>query len=245
VRFHGRVSRPERIRNYQFSIKMSQLPSSFLNKWLSIQVFGAIALAVATQAIVTLITLLCQIDNLPVIYLMRLLACLVSNAMQGYLQWQLLKRVIKSLDRKWMYTAIARLPIDVLSWGLIHLGIAKLVLDEDGTVFIILAIVGAVVGGINGRIIGNLQKSLFKQRLYWRSLWHDWDREQLLAGALSGVVTAVMIISAVFLFGWDWMASPLSAFICSIGLASISQVMYGLIVGDTIQDVFKQAKLIE
>jgi hypothetical protein len=222
-----------------------QLQSSFLNQWLSIQVFGSIALAVAIQAIVTLIILLWHIDNLAAIYLMRLLGCIVSSVIQGYLQWQILKQVIKSLDRQWIFTAMARLPIDILSWGLIHLGIGKLVLDEDGTVLIILAIVGAVVGGINGRIIGNWQKSLFKERLYWRSLWHDWDREQILAGALSGVVTSVMIISAVFLFGWDWIASPLSAFVCSIGLASISQVMYGLIVGDTIQDVFKQAKLIE
>lgn len=222
-----------------------QLQSSFLNQWLSIQVFGSIALAVATQAIVTLIILLWHIDNLAAIYLMRLLGCVVSSGIQGYLQWQILKQVIKSLDRQWIFTAMARLPIDILSWGLIHLGIGKLVLDEDGTVLIILAIVGAVVGGINGRIIGSWQKSLFKERLYWRSLWHDWDREQILAGALGGVVTSVMIISAVFLFGWDWVASPLSAFICSIGLASISQVMYGLIVGDTIQDVFKQAKLIE
>jgi membrane protein YqaA with SNARE-associated domain len=221
------------------------LHTSFLNQWLSIQVFGSIALAVATQAIVTLITLLLQLDNLAAIFALRLLGCLVSSTIQGYLQWQILKQVIKSLDRQWIYTAIAGLPINILSWGLIHLGIKTLVLDRDGTVLIILAIVGAVVGGINGHIIGNWQKSLFKQRLYWRSLWHDWDREQLLAGALSGVVTSVMIISAVFLFGWDWIASPLSAFICSIGLASISQVMYGLIVGDTIQDVFKQAKLIE
>jgi hypothetical protein len=222
-----------------------QLQSSFLNQWLSIQVFGSIALAVAIQAIVTLIILLWHIDNLAAIYSMRLLGCVVSSGIQGYLQWQILKQVIKSLDRQWIFTAMARLPIDILSWGLIHLGIGKLVLDEDGTVLIILAIVGAVVGGINGRIVGNWQKSLFKERLYWRSLWHDWDREQILAGALGGVVTSVMIISAVFLFGWDWIASPLSAFICSIGLASVSQIMYGLIVGDTIQDVFKQAKLIE
>lgn len=222
-----------------------QLQSSFLNQWLSIQIFGSIALAIATQAIVTLLILAFHIDNLVAIYGLRLLGCLVGSAIQGYLQWQILKQVIKSLDRKWIYTAIVRLPLETIGWGLIHLGIGKLVLDEDGTVFVILAIVGAVVGGINGRIVGNLQKSLFKQRLYWRSLWHDWDREQLLAGALSGVVTAVMIISSVFLCGWNWMASPLSAFICSIGLASISQVMYGLIVGDTIQDVFKQAKLID
>ena len=222
-----------------------QLQPNFLNQWLSIQVFGSIALAIATQAIVTLLILMFHIDNIIAIYAIRLLGCLVSSAIQGYLQWQILKQIVKSLDRKWIYTAIARLPIEIICWGLIHLGISKLVLDEDGTVFVILAIVGAVVGGINGRIVGNLQKSLFKQRLYWRSLWHDWDREQLLAGALSGIVTAVIIISAVILFGWDWMASPLSAFICSIGLASISQVMYGLIVGDTIQDVFKQAKLID
>ncbi len=222
-----------------------QLQSSFLSQWLLVQIFGSIALAIATQAIVTCLTLLLNIDNLIVICIMRLLACFFSTAIQGYLQWQILKQVVKSLDRQWIYTAIVGLPVNILTWGLIHLGIKLLVLDQDGTSLVILAIIGAVAGGINGRIIGNWQKSLFKQRLYWRSLWHDWDREQLLAGALSGIVTSVMIISSVFLFGWDWMASPMSAFLCSIGLASISQVMYGLIVGDTIQDVFKQAKLID
>jgi membrane protein YqaA with SNARE-associated domain len=222
-----------------------QLQSSFISQWLLVQVIGSICLAIATQAIVTLATLLFEIDNLIAIYLLRLLGCLFSSVIQGYLQWQILKQVIKSLDRKWIYTAIIGLPINILAWGLIHLGIKTLVLDEDGTVLVILAIVGAVVGGINGYVVGNLQKSLFKERLYWRSLWHDWDREQILAGALSGVITAIIIISSVFLCGWDWIVSPLSAFICSIALASISQVMHGLIIGDTIQDVFRQAKLIE
>jgi hypothetical protein len=220
-------------------------PASFLGQWLLVQIFGAIALAIATQAIVTLIVLMYHLDNLAIVYCLRLLACLLSSSIQGYLQWQMLKQVVKSLDRQWIYTAIARLPIDILTWGIIHLGIDNFILDEDGTSLIILAIVGGVCGGINGRIVGNWQKSLFKQRLYWRSLWHDWDREQLLAGVLSGIVATVIIISSVLLCGWDWMASPVSAFICSIGLASTSQVMYGVIVGDTIQDVFKQAKLIE
>jgi hypothetical protein len=220
-------------------------PASFLSQWLVIQIFGAIALAIATQAIVTLILLLYHLDNLVLIYFLRLLACLFSSLVQGYLQWQMLKQVVKSLDRQWIYTAIARLPIDILTWVIIHLGIDNFILDEDGTSLIILAIIGGICGGINGKIVGNWQKSLFKQRLYWRSLWHDWDREQLLAGALSGIVATVIIISSVLLCGWDWIASPLSAFICSIGLASTSQVMYGIIVGDTIQDVFKQAKLIE
>jgi hypothetical protein len=224
---------------------MSKLQSSFLSQWLLIQVAGAIALAIATQAIVTLIILLCHLDNLFVAYLLRLLACLLSSLVQGYLQWQMLKQVVKSLDRQWIYTAIARLPIDILTWGIIHLGIDNFVLDEDGTSLIILAIIGGICGGINGKIVGNWQKSLFKQRLYWRSLWHDWDREQLLAGALSGIVATIVIISSVLLCGWDWMASSLPAFICSIGLASASPIMYGVIVGDTIQYVFKQAKLIE
>jgi membrane protein YqaA with SNARE-associated domain len=222
-----------------------QSQSNFLSQWLLIQVAGSIALAIATQAIVTLITLILHLDNLILIYLLRLIACFVSTTIQGYLQWYLLKQVVKSLDSKWIYTAIAGLPLNILTWGIIHLGINTLVLDEDCTVLIILAIVGAVCGGINGWIVGNLQKSLFKQRLYWRSLWHDWDREQSLAGALGGVVTAVIMIGSVFLCGGNWIGSPLSAFLCSIGLASIYQVMYGLIVGDTIQDVFKQAKLIQ
>jgi hypothetical protein len=224
---------------------MSKPQSNFLNQWMSIQVAGSIMLAIATQAIVTLLTLLFQIDNSIVIYLLRGLACLLCFTIQGYLQWCVLKQFIKTLDRRWMFTSIAVLPINILNWGLIHLGIKSLILDEDGTVLIILAIVGAVVGGIGGRVVGNLQKSLLKQSLYWRSLWLDWDREQLLAGALGGVVTSVTIVGTVFCCGWDWISSPLSAFICSSGLASISQAIYGLIVGDTIQDVFKQAQLIK
>jgi hypothetical protein len=222
-----------------------QLQPRFLSQWLLVQVFGSIALAIATQAIVTCVILLGHFDNLIISSGLRLIAVCLSSTIQGYLQWQLLKQTIKTLDRRWIYTAMVGLPINILIWGLIHLGIKTLVLDTDGTSLIILAIVGAVAGGINGRIVGNWQKSLFKQRLYWRSLWHDWNREQILAGALSGVVTAVMIIGTVFLAGWNWMTSPIAAFVCSIGLASISQIMYGLIVGDTIQDVFKQAKLID
>jgi hypothetical protein len=225
---------------------MSKQPQpKFLSQWLLIQVFGSIALAIATQAIATCVILLYHFDNLIMVSLLRLLAFGLSSIIQGYLQWHILRQTIKTLDHRWIYTAIIGLPINILIWALIHLGIKTLILDADGTTLIILAIVGAVVGGINGRIVGNWQKSLFKQRLYWRSLWHDWDREQLLAGALSGIVTAVIIISTVFLFGWNWISSPIAAFICSIGLASISQIMYGLIVGDTIQDVFKQAKLID
>ena len=221
------------------------LQSSFSSQWLLIQICGSIALNIATQAIATLISLLFHLDNLWIVYLLRLLACLLSGAIQGYLQWQMLKQVVKTLDRQWIFTSLVGLPIQLTTWALIHLGIKLLALDEDGTVLVILAILGAVGGGIHGHIIGNWQKLLFKQSLYWRSLWHDWDREQLLAGALSGVVTAVMIICAVLLCGWNWMASPLVGFLYSIGLASISQLMYGLIVGDTIRDVFRQAKLLE
>jgi hypothetical protein len=224
---------------------MSKSQPNFLSQWLSIQVVGSIMLAVGTQAIVTLLTLLFKTDNSIVIYLLRVLACLLSLTIQGYLQWCVLKQFIKTLSHRWMFTSIAVLPIHILNWVSIHLGIKSLTLDEDGTVLVILAIIGAVFGGIGGRVVGNLQKSLLKQSLYWRSLWLDWDREQLLAGALSGVVTSIIIITSVFLFGWNWISSPLSAFVCSIGLASISQIMYGFIVGDTIQDVFQQAKILK
>lgn len=225
---------------------MSKLVQShFLYQWLIIQICGSILFAIITQTLVTLISLVFQLDDLVAISIMRLLACLLSSTIQGYLQWRILVKTIKTLDHAWIYTAIIGLPINILNWELIHLGIKTLVLDMDGTSLIILTIIGGICGGINGRIVGNWQKSLFKERLYWRSLWHDWDREQLLAGVLSGIVSTVMIIGVVFLAGGSWISSPLAALICSIGLASSSQVMYGLIVGDTIQDVFKQAKLIK
>jgi|GEM_PF-6823137 len=222
-----------------------QSHSNFLNQWLLIQVIGAIALAIAIQAIITLVILLAHLDNLAITISLRLTGYCLSSIIQGYLQWQMLKQVFKSLDRQWIYTTVVGLPINILNWGLIHLGIKMLVLDEDGTVLIILAIVGGICGALHGRVVGNWQRSLLKERLYWRSLWHDWDREQLLAGVLGGMSTAIIIIGTVLLCGWDWIASPLSAFICSICLTSISPVMYGSIVGDTIQDIFKQAKLIE
>jgi hypothetical protein len=219
--------------------------SSFFSQWLLIQVFGAICLAIATQAIATLIVLLLHSDNLFFIATCRLLACLVSHAIQGYLQWHLLRRFVRTLDRRWIYTSIAGLPIELLTWLLIHLAIGIFALDEDGTVLIILAIVGALGGALNGRIIGNWQKSLFKQSLYWRSLWQDWDRDRALAGALSGIVAAVVIICAVFSYGWNWLTFPLIAFLSSTCLAAASQVIYGFIVGDAINDVFVQAKLLK
>jgi membrane protein YqaA with SNARE-associated domain len=222
-----------------------QLQPNFPTQWLLMQTFASIAMVIATQGFVSLLLLLWHVDNLAIIYLLRLLAYVVSSTIQGCLQWQILKQVVNSLDRSWIYTSMIGVPIHILTWAFIYLGIKTLVLDEDGTVLIILAIVGAVGGGFSGYAIGNWQKYLFKERLYWRSLWHDWDRDHTLAGALAGVVTSVILITSVMLFGWDWITSPLAAFIGSICLASISQFMYGFIIGDTIYDVFKQAKLLE
>jgi hypothetical protein len=221
------------------------LQPNFSSQWLLIQVFGAIGLVIATQAIATLIILLLHLDNLLIISIFRLAAWLLSSTIQGYLQWQILKQVVKTLDRRWIYTSMVGLPIELLNWLLIHLAISRFALDEDGTVVIILAIVGALGGALQGRIIGNWQKSLFKQSLYWRSLWHDWDRDRALAGALGGIAAAVIIICAVFLFGWNWLSLPFIGCLFSIGLAASSQVIYGFIVGDTIHDLFLQAKLLK
>jgi hypothetical protein len=221
------------------------LQPSFSSQWLSIQVFGSLGLAIATQAIVTLIILSLQVDHLFIISIFRLTACLVSRLIQGYLQWQILKQVVKTLDRRWIYTSMVGLPIELLNWVLIHLAISMFAVDEDGTVLVILAIVGALGGALHGRIIGNWQKSLFKQSLYWRSLWHDWDRERVLAGALSGIVATVIIFCAVFLDGWSWLNLPLMGFLSSVGLVAISPLMDGFIVGDTIHDVFVGAKLLK
>ncbi len=222
-----------------------QLKPNFPTQWLLMQTFGSIAMVVATQGFVSLVLLLLHIDNLSVIYLLRLLAYITSSAIQGYFQWLILKQAIDSLDKAWIYTSIVGIPIHILTWIFIYFGMKILILDRDGTVLIILAIVGAIGGGFSGYTIGNWQKYLFKERLYWRSLWHDWDRDQTLAGALAGVVTSVILITAVMLFGWHWVSSPFAAFIGSSCLASISQFMYGFIVGDTIYEVFKQAKLLE
>jgi hypothetical protein len=218
---------------------------NFLSQWWSIQVIGAIALAVTSQAAVSLPLLLMRIDNPIAISMVRIAAYLLVGATLGYFQWYMLKQVIKNLDRRWIYTAIAGLPINILNWALIQLGIDNFMLDEEGTVLFILAIIGAVVGGFNGWAIGTWQKMLFKKSLYWRSLWHDWDRDHILAGALSGTIASVVLVSSVIFCGGNWLSSPIFGFICSIGLSCVSQVMYGIIVGDTIHDVFKQAKLIQ
>ena len=221
------------------------LQYSFSSQWLLIQVFGAIALAIATQATVSLVILFLHIDNLFIIAIFRLGACLVCRIIIGYLQWQILKQFVKTLSRRWIYTSMVGLPIELLTWLAIHLAISAFALDEDGTVLIILAIVGALGGALHGRIIGNWQKSLFKQSLYWRSLWHDWDRDRVLAGALSGIVAAVIIICVVFLGGWSWLNLPLTGFLASVGLATISPLMDGFIIGDAIHDVFVSAKLLK
>jgi hypothetical protein len=218
---------------------------SFFSQWLLIQVFGSICLAVATQAIATLIILLLHSDNLFIIFTCRLFACSASHYIQGYLQWQLLRQFLKTLDRRWIHTSIAGIPFELLTWLLIHLAIGIFAVDEDGTVLIILAIVGALGGALQGRVIGNWQKSLFKQSLYWRSLWHDWDRDRALAGALSGIVAAVIVSCAVFSCGWGWLSFPLIGFLASTCLAATSQVMSGFIVGDAINDVFVQSKLLK
>jgi hypothetical protein len=100
-----------------------QLQPDFPTQWLLAQIFGSLAMVVATQAIVSLLLLLFHVDNLVIIYPMRLLAYFASSAVQGYLQWQILKQVINSLDRSWIYTSIVGLPIHIITWGLIYLGI--------------------------------------------------------------------------------------------------------------------------
>jgi hypothetical protein len=221
-----------------------QLQPNFSIQWLLVQIFGSIAVTICTQGIVTLIMLLCH-PQIIGIYTLRLLAYLLGGTIQGYFQWYVLKQAIGSIGKQWISTPITGLPISIVTFALIHLGLKTLVLDEDGTVLIILAIIGAIGGALSGRTIGNRQKSLLKQRLYWRSLWHDWDRDYALAGALGGITSAVIIITSVLLFGWNWLELPLPAFLGSIGLALGSEMMYGFIVGDTIYDVFKQAKLLE
>ncbi len=224
---------------------LKHLQSNFSSQWLLFQVFGSIALVIATQAIVMLIILLLHLDDLSVISMLRLAAWLLSSTIQGYLQWRILKQVVKTLDRRWIYTSMVGLPIELLNWLLIHLAMSRFALDEDGTVVIILAIVGALGGALHGRIIGNWQKALFKQSLYWRSLWHDWDRDRALAGSLSGIAAALLIICAVFSCGWNWPNLPLMGCLFSICLAASSQVISGFIVGDTIHEVFLQAKLLK
>lgn len=217
----------------------------FSLQWLLIQTCGSMAAVIATQGIVTLILLLFHLNNSAGIYILRLCGYLISNAIQGYLQWRILRQFINSLDRSWIYTSLVGVPIHILAWGLIYLGIKTLVLDEDGTVLIILAIIGAVGGGTSGYLIGRWQQHLLKERLHWQSLWHDWDRDRALSGALAGIVSSVIIIGFVLLFGVNWLALPLVGLIGLIGLTSVFQMMDGLIVGGAIDEIFKQAKLLK
>ncbi len=221
-----------------------QLQPNFSIQWLLVQIFGSIAVTVCAQGLITFVILLGHPPTFG-IYTLRLLGYLLGGTIQGYFQWYILKQAIGSIDKQWISTTISGFPISLITFALIYLGLKTLTLDEDGTVLIILATIGAIGGGISGRMIGNRQKSLLKQRLYWRSLWHDWDRDYALAGALGGITSAVIIITSILLFGWNWLELPLPAFLGLIGLGLGSEMMYGFIVGDTIYDVFKQAKLLE
>jgi hypothetical protein len=169
---------------------------------------------------------------------------LLGSVAQGYLQWRILNQIIPRLSNRWIYTPIASIPLQVVAGVLIHFGVRWGVWDENGTILVILSIIGAIGYAIGGVATGIWQGALLKQQINWRSIWNYWNQEHLLAGALGGILSTVVIVAFLLLFGWQQVSSGLYICLLLIGLFTTTQFMYGLIIGDALNDALKRSQLL-
>jgi hypothetical protein len=224
------------------NFKLSQL--NFSLQWLLAHSVGAMAIAVTAQTCTSFTIAMLEINNFAFICGLGLLFYLLGSVAQGYLQWRILNQIIPQLSRRWIYTPIASIPFQVVTWFLIHCGVKWGIWDENGTILVILSIIGAIGYAIGGMATGIWQLALLKQQINWRSIWTYWQQEHLLAGALGGILATVVIVTLLLLFGWQSITSGLYICLLLIGLFSVGQLMYGLIIGDALNDALKRSQLL-
>lgn len=222
--------------------KYSQL--NFPTQWLLMHTFGALAIGITAQTFTSFAIAMFDVDNFAIICGLGLLFYLLGSLAQGYLQWRILNQIIPRLSHRWIYTPIASIPLQVVTWVLLHFGVRWGVWDENGTILVILSIVGAIGYAIGGMATGIWQGGLLKQQISWRSIWHYWEQEHLLAGALGGILGTVTIVAFLLLFGWQQVSSSLYICLLLISLFTGSQFMYGLIIGDALHHALKRSQLL-
>jgi hypothetical protein len=222
--------------------KYSQL--NFSIQWLLSHTLGALAIAITAQTCASFTISMFEINNFAFMCGAGLLFYGLGCVAQGYLQWRILNQIIPQLSSRWIYTPIASIPMQVITWVLLHFGVRWGIWDENGTILIILSIVGAVGYAIGGIVTGIWQGALLKKQINWRSIWSYWEQEHLLAGALGGILATVTIVTFLLLFGWHQVTTGLYICLLLIGLFAASQLMYGIIIGDALHDALKRSQLL-
>jgi hypothetical protein len=230
--------------NCELPMNLKYLQSNFALQWLLAHSVGAIAIATIGQTCTSFTISLFDVDNFILMGGLGLLFYLLGSLAQGYLQWRILTQVVPRLSHRWIYTPIVSIPWQIVTWVLLHFGMRWGVWDENGTILFILSIVGAIGYAIGGIATGIWQGTLLKQQINWRSIWHYWEQEHLLAGALGGVLATAIVVGFLLLFGWQHVRSGLYICLLFIALFTVSQFMYGLIVGDALNDAFKRSQLL-
>jgi hypothetical protein len=221
--------------------------ANFSIYWSLLQIAGAGAIALSFQGVASFWLNSHKIDNFLPICAICGCAYLLSNILQGYLQWFLLNYVVKTLDRKWIYTHAIGMPIQILTLLLVHIGLVKIGIDDGGMLLTALAIIGAVGGAASGFTIGKHQQQLLQIHLHLkeRSLWVDWDRDRLLAGALGGMSNAICTVGLLFICGWDRANSIVYIPIVLASSFLTHQILYGVVIGDALTDLFKRSRLLQ
>jgi hypothetical protein len=217
---------------------------NFARTWFAFQALGAIAIAIISQGIAAIAIFRYQIDDFYLICLLSGSSYLCGNIIQGYGQWSILKQVVDRLDWKWIYSHTIGIPIQVMTLIMVHIGLAMGTWDDHGTIVLLLAGVGGIGGAVSGLAIGDKQQVLLQKHLPEKSLWADWHHDRLLAGALGGMSSAIMTIGLLIFSGWDRVSAIVYIPLLFAGIFITYQVLYGIVIGDALTDLFKRTKLL-
>jgi hypothetical protein len=221
------------------------IKSHFTSYWLTLQMLGAAIIAICCQGIATIAIGYYQIDNFYLICLACGGSYLISHIIQGYGQWRILTKVVDKLDSQWMYTHTIGIPIHIIILVLVHIGLAIGTWDESGTIMTLLAGIGALGGAVSGFVIGGKQQSLLTKHLPEKSLWQDWHHDRMLAGALGGMSSAIITVGLLLIVGWNQVAAIVYIPLLFASLFITNQILYGVVIGDALTDLFKQTKLLK